>query len=127
MAKALGIADASALPPTALAQLQQLANPWMRFFLGYDPAPALAKVTCPVLALNGDKDLQVLVTQNLPVIEKLLKDAGNKEVTAVSLPGLNHLFQHTKTGNPSEYSTIEESFAPEAIKLIGEWIVSKTK
>lgn len=127
MAKALGLPGTSTLPPAALAQLKQLANPWMHYFLGYDPAPALSKTTCPVLALNGDKDLQVLVTQNLPVIERLLKDAGNKDVMAVSLPGLNHLFQHTKTGNPSEYSTIEESFAPEAIKLIGEWIVSKTK
>ena len=127
MAKALGLADASALPDSARGQLMQLANPWMRFFLSYDPALALSKVTCPVLALNGDKDTQVLVQQNLPVIEKLLKDAGNKDVTAISLPSLNHLFQHSKTGSPSEYSTIEETFSPEAIKIIGEWVVSKTK
>jgi uncharacterized protein len=127
MAKALGLEGGKALPDSLKGQLMQLTNPWMHFFLGYDPAPALAKVTCPVLALNGDKDLQVLVKQNLPVIEKLLKDAGNKDVTALSLPGLNHLFQHAKTGSPSEYSELEESFAPEAIKLIGEWIVARTK
>jgi hypothetical protein len=127
MAKALGLAGAAALPDSARGQLQLLTNPWMHFFLSYDPAPALSKVTCPVLALNGDKDTQVLVWQNLPVIEKLLKDAGNKEVTALSLPGLNHLFQHTKTGSPSEYSQIEETFSPDAIKTIGEWIVARTK
>ncbi len=127
MAKALGLADSKALPASAVAQLQQLTNPWMRYFLRYDPAPNIARVTCPVLALNGEKDTQVLVTQNLPVIEKLLKDAGNKEVTAISLPGLNHLFQHAKTGGPSEYGQLEETFSPEALKLISEWIVARTK
>ncbi|WP_309718008.1 alpha/beta fold hydrolase [Armatimonas sp.] len=127
MAKALGLGGAAALPDSARGELMQLTNPWMHFFLIYDPAPTLAKVTCPVLALNGDKDTQVLVGQNLPVIERHLKDAGNKEVTALSLPGLNHLFQHTKTGSPSEYSQIEETFSPDAIKTIGEWIVARTK
>lgn len=127
MAKALGLGGADKLPASAKAELGQLTSPWMRYFLNYDPALALSKTTCPVLALNGDKDMQVLVNQNLPVVEKLLRDAGNTQVTAVSLPGLNHLLQHTKTGSVSEYSKLEESFAPEAIKLLGEWIVSKTK
>ena len=97
---------------------------WFRYFIMTDPATFWKKVKCPVLALNGEKDLQVSAKENLPAIEKALKSSGNKSVKIVSLPGLNHLFQHCTTGLPSEYSSIEETFSPEALKIIDNWILA---
>jgi pimeloyl-ACP methyl ester carboxylesterase len=107
----------------AEAQIKQALSPWFRYFLTYDPRLALAKVKCPVLALNGENDMQVLVTENLREIESTLKTAGNKDMTIVRLPRLNHLFQTSETGSPSEYGKIEETFAPVALKTIGDWIL----
>jgi hypothetical protein len=78
-----------------------------------------------VLALNGELDLQVPVDMNLPAIERILKESGNRDVTAKRMPGLNHLFQHAKTGSPSEYAKIEETMAPEVLSLIGGWIAER--
>ncbi len=108
---------------TALAQMKPLQTPWFRYFLTYDPRPTLAKVKCPVLAINGEKDLQVPPQQNLPEIERAIRSNGNAQVTIKELPGLNHLFQTTKTGAPSEYGRIEETFSPDALKLVGDWIL----
>ncbi|HWS01376.1 MAG TPA: hypothetical protein VN249_12210, partial [Prolixibacteraceae bacterium] len=85
-------------------QINQIANPWMLYFIRYDPAIALESVTCPVLAVNGEKDLQVPPGVNLPAIEKALKKGGNKQVTIKEFPNLNHLFQECKTGSPGEYA-----------------------
>jgi uncharacterized protein len=95
---------------------------WFRYFIITDPAIFWKKVKCPVLALNGEKDLQVSAKENLPAIEKTLKSSGNKSVKTVKLTGLNHLFQHCKTGLPAEYSEIEETFSPEALRIITDWI-----
>jgi len=97
---------------------------WFRYFIMTDPATYWKKVKCPVIALNGEKDLQVAANENLPAIEKALKSSGNKSVKTVKLPGLNHLFQDCKTGLPSEYSNIEETFSPEALKVISDWILA---
>lgn len=104
------------------AQVQNLLSPWMRFFLTYDPAPTLMKVKCPVLAINGEKDLQVPPKENLRTIDEALKAGGNKDYTVKELPGLNHLFQTAKTGSPSEYAKIEETISPAALEIIGNWI-----
>ena len=101
----------------------QLSSPWFKYFLLTNPANYLEKVTCPVLAINGTLDLQVPAKENLSEIEKSLKLAGNKNYKIVSLKGLNHLFQKTKTGNPSEYATIEETFNQKALEEIGKWIL----
>jgi uncharacterized protein len=98
--------------------VKTLTSPWFRYFLTYDPSTALRKVTCPVLALNGEKDLQVSPAQNLPTIRKALEEGGNKHFEVDELPGLNHLFQTTKTGAPSEYAEIEETIAPVALAWI---------
>lgn len=103
-------------------QVKQLVNPWMRFFLAYDPAPVLRKVSCPVLALNGEKDLQVPPRENLSTIEKALKEGGNDLVTVIQMPGLNHLFQECVTGSPAEYAEIEQTFSPLALAEISNWI-----
>jgi pimeloyl-ACP methyl ester carboxylesterase len=109
------------------AALSVLTSPWYRFFIKYDPCTDLAKVTCPVLALNGEKDCQVTAEDNLPLIESTLKSAGNTHLTAKKLPGLNHLFQTCKTGMPSEYETIEETMAPSLLTLISDWLAEQTK
>ena len=103
-------------------QTRLLRAPWMRFFLAYDPCPALSKIQCPVLALNGEKDIQVSAEQNLPEIRAALLRGGNKDVTVETLPGLNHLFQTAESGALSEYSTIRETFAPVALGKISDWI-----
>jgi pimeloyl-ACP methyl ester carboxylesterase len=97
---------------------------WLRFFLFTDPSAFWKKVKCPVLALNGEKDVQVAAHENLPAIEKAVRSSGNKAVKAMQLPGLNHLFQHCKTGLPAEYGEIEETFSPEVLQIISDWILS---
>lgn len=108
------------------SQVQNLISPWMRFFLTYDPAPTLMKVKCPVLAINGEKDLQVPPEENLRAIEEALKAGGNRDYTVKELPGLNHLFQTAETGSPSEYAKINETISPKALELIGDWILERT-
>ncbi len=104
----------------------QLASPWFRAFLRLDPVPYLAATSIPVLALNGGKDLQVPPKEDLGGIKAALGKGvvagANKKSAFVELPGLNHLFQHSNTGSPSEYASIEETFAPEALKAIADWI-----
>jgi len=105
-------------------QIKSLTSDWFRHFLTYDPAAGLRKVTCPVLAINGEKDLQVPPKQNLPVIRKALADARNKNFEVDELPGLNHLFQTAKTGAVSEYAEIEETMSPVALEKIASWILN---
>jgi len=109
------------------AQLQSLLSPWLKFFLTYDPKPTLIKVKCPVLAINGEKDLQVPPKENLNAIEEALVTGGNKNFTAKELPGLNHLFQTSQTGLPTEYAKTEETISPIALKIIGDWILEQTR
>ncbi len=107
------------------ASLGSLDTPWFHDFLKADPRADLRKLkTTPVLALIGSLDLQVPHEGNLPEIEKALARAGNKASTVKSLPGLNHLFQHAKTGSPSEYADIEETFAPEALDELTRWVLA---
>lgn len=111
------------LPPNQFnTAYGQLTSPWYRYFLTYDPAPALRRVTCPVLALIGEKDLQVPSGINLPAIRKALQEAGNPHFEVQELPGLNHLFQHANTGAPSEYGQIEETISPSVLNQIATWI-----
>ena len=106
--------------------VHQLTSPWMKFFLSYDPAPTLEKVKCPVLVLNGEKDLQVPPAQNLPPIRKVLAASGNKNYEVDELPGLNHLFQTAKTGSVGEYAEIEETMSPVAMEKMASWILKQT-
>ena len=114
--------------PAALdAQVKTVLSPWFRYLLVYDPREALRHVKCPVLALNGERDLQVPPTEDLSEIAKALREGGNKDFKTVSLPGLNHLFQTCTTGSPSEYATIEETIAPIALRTMGDWIIAHTQ
>ena len=109
------------------AQVNEVVNPWMLNFIKFDPATALAKVKCPVLAVNGEKDLQVPPKENLEAIKSALLKGGNTKVTTIEFPGFNHLFQECKTGLPAEYSTIEQTFSPIAMSEILKWIQMQTK
>lgn len=107
--------------------VQQTTAPWMLNFIQHDPAQTLKRVKCPVLALNGSKDLQVPAKENLVAIEKALKTGGNNGITVKELPNLNHLFQECKTGVPSEYGQIQQTFSPKALNEINLWILSQTR
>ena len=108
----------------AQALAVQLSSGWMRDLLDYDPAVTLAKVKCPILALNGSKDGQVPPDQNLPAIKAATR--ANPDVTIEELPNLNHLFQTAKTGNVGEYADIEETVAPIALDAMSDWIRKHT-
>jgi len=105
------------------ATIAQLLDPWFRWFLRYDPAPVLARLRMPVLAINGALDRQVLAGPNLAGIRTAM--AGHPDVTATELPGLNHLFQTARTGGVGEYAEIEETMAPGAMALIAAWIQAR--
>lgn len=109
------------------AQIDAVTTPWFRYFLTYDPVPTLQKLRCPVLAVVGQRDLQVEPAQNIPAIEAALKAARNPDFRVQELPGLNHLFQTCRTGSVAEYGQIEETFAPAALAAIGDWIEAHTK
>ena len=110
------------------AQVRTLAKqsltPWMRYFLTFDPRPALEKIRVPVLALNGELDVQVDADQNLTAIAAALEKGGNRNVTVHRLPEHNHLFQRAKTGLINEYGVIEETISPEVLDLIRDWVLS---
>lgn len=129
-ARALAVlkADGAALnaSPQQLAGIaKQFSSSWIRGLMDYDPRPTLAKVRVPILAVNGSKDMQVPAQQNLSAIRAATR--GNKDVTAVELPGLNHLLQTAQTGAAGEYADIEETIAPIALETITNWVVAHTK
>jgi len=107
-------------------QLKAILSPWFRFFLTYDPKSTLMKVKCPVLAINGELDLQVPPKENLSAIEEALKTGGNTKYTIRELPKHNHLFQRAQTGTISEYAKIEETISPIALNVITQWILKQT-
>jgi uncharacterized protein len=103
-------------------QVKMMTSAWFRELLRYDPTATLAKVKCPVLAINGAKDVQVAADANLPAIRDALKKAGNADVETVELPGLNHLFQECKTGGVAEYASIEQTMSPQALEIVTKWV-----
>ncbi|MBL0357810.1 MAG: alpha/beta hydrolase [Chitinophagaceae bacterium] len=100
----------------------QLSIPWYRYFMKVNPADYLSKLNCAVLALNGEKDIQVAADLNLAVIQKIMAAQKVHSFKVQKMPGLNHLFQHCETCSVEEYGELEETFAPEALQLIGNWI-----
>jgi pimeloyl-ACP methyl ester carboxylesterase len=118
---ALGLSDAA-----IEGQIKLATSPWLRHFLGYDPKATLMKVKCPVLAINGEKDLQVAAKVNLGAMREALEAGGNRAVETVEFPNLNHLFQTCQTGAVAEYGQIEETMAPVALETIGKWIRRQT-
>lgn len=107
----------------ARAQILGSNSPWARFFMAHDPAVDLIRVKCPVLALNGDKDLQIRASVNLPAIDYALEAGGNTDFEAIEYPGINHLFQTSETGAIEEYGQIEETISPAVLEDIADWIL----
>lgn len=103
--------------------VNQVSSPWFQYFFKYDPAPNLARIKVPVLALNGALDRQVPPAANLAAIRAAT--AGNADVTLIEMPNLNHLFQTAATGGIGEYATIEETFSPAALDLMAKWITER--
>ena len=104
------------------SQLTIMLSPWYRFFLSVKPSRYLTKIKCPVLVLNGEKDVQVSADENLAAINDALKQAKNSKVTVNKLTGLNHLFQTAESGMPDEYAKIEETISPSVLEIIAKWI-----
>jgi pimeloyl-ACP methyl ester carboxylesterase len=103
-------------------QLQMLQWPWFRTFLALDPHTYLSKVTCPALAITGEKDVQCPPDENLSAMEHSLREAGNQNFEIVEMAGLNHLFQTAKSGSPLEYEQIAEIISPDALQTILDWM-----
>ena len=118
------VVNGAGLPADLAQNLQlvkaQCSTPYMRYFLNLGLTDLIGKIRCPVLALNGTNDRQVDCEENLSILRRGLK--GPKTVLAID--GVNHLFQHSTTGDPSEYKDIEETFAPNVIQLVIEWLKS---
>jgi pimeloyl-ACP methyl ester carboxylesterase len=106
----------------AKLEVTRLTAPWTQSFFKLDPATYWQKVRCPVLALNGEKDVQVDPKLNLPKIKAALEKAKNTDVTIEALPGLNHLFQEAKTGQVDEYARIEQTISPKVLERMAGWI-----
>jgi len=121
---AQGVADKLVDQNEAETLPQDDSRAWERYFLAYDPAPTLVRLTVPVLALNGSLDVQVPAKENLAAAREALKN--NSRATVMELPGMNHLLQDAKTGAPSEYNDIEETMSPTALKIITDWLGMQT-
>lgn len=111
------------IPNSALrSQAKMISSNWFRSFLAYDPLSTLNRIKCPILVINGSKDVQVSAVSNLASMRKVL--ARNPDAKIVEFLGLNHLFQDAKTGFPDEYSQITETISPTLLKFIVEWITA---
>ena len=109
------------LPDQLKANLPALlqSQPWLDYFITYDPTPTLQQIKCRTLALNGEKDVQVVATQNISAAQRHIP---SELLTTKIYPNLNHLFQNCTTGMPIEYAQIEETISPEVLKDIVNWI-----
>ncbi len=112
------------IPPEGLPTeaFEALLSPWFRRFLSLDPRAYLEKVSCPVLALVGEKDLKVPPAENLREIERALKRGANPAAVVRQLPDINHNLQTARTGKASEYFLIEETVAPSVLALVTSWM-----
>lgn len=117
-----GVTDEASLDKFAGGIIQEVKQPWFNYFIRFKPENYLKNVRCAVLALNGEKDIQVAAAPNLEAIRRIMTEKMVKTFTVQSLPGLNHLFQHCNTCTTQEYAQLEETFSPEALHIISKWI-----
>ena len=118
MMRLAGRPDTMTVATVRQQSIRQVA--WYKWFIDYDPADNISKTRCPVFALNGDRDCQVIPSLNLTAIERLLPKSKRNLIR--EYPGLNHLFQHCTTGLVTEYRQIEETISPEVLSDIAQWI-----
>ncbi|MHC4325756.1 MAG: alpha/beta hydrolase family protein, partial [Planctomycetota bacterium] len=98
-------------------------SPWFRFFIDYDPNPALEQVMCPALFLFGELDTQVPAEIHRMAIANILKKSSNNDYTLKTIPKANHMFQSAKTGSPSEYMSLEKEFVPGLLEYMSDWLL----
>jgi dienelactone hydrolase len=103
----------------------EVNTPWLHFFLNHDPRNDWMRVKCPVLALNGGKDVQVNASSNLNAISTALEAGKNYRYKTAVFPDLNHLFQTANTGSPGEYGKIDETFSTDAMESIADWLIKE--
>jgi pimeloyl-ACP methyl ester carboxylesterase len=117
-----GVTDEKSKTSFLKGMVRQLSSPWFSYFMKFDPADYITRVSCPVLALNGEKDIQVAAKPNLAGIKAALQKNNNSHVITMEMPGLNHLFQHCKKCSVDVYGDLEETFDMVTLKIIGNWI-----
>jgi len=105
-------------------RIATLLTPYFRDIIKCDPSVALSKVSCPVLAIIGEKDLQCPPKENIPALEKALRAGENRNFRVIEMAGLNHLLQTSTSGAMSEYASIEETISPQALTAISDWLLS---
>lgn len=103
-------------------KIQAMNSPWFRYFLSFNPDDYLKNVKCPMLALYGSKDVQVLPDENIQALVKIIKKHKKQNFTYYTFEGKNHLFQNAKTGYISEYALLEETFSPDVLRYLAGWI-----
>jgi len=108
-------------------KIQSQLKPWWRYAMQYDPRATLMNVRCPVLALNGEKDMQVPAKENVTAISDALRAGGNTHFMVLEIPGVNHAFQTAQTGMELEYAKIEETMSPVVLQTIADWIIAQTR
>jgi dienelactone hydrolase len=123
----VGLHAKNVTPEMYATQIGPELKPWLKYFISTDPDQFWNKVNCPVLALDGEKDIQVYPEQNISAIRASLQKAGNKKVTSIIFPGLNHLFQHCTKCTVAEYKELQETFAPEVLQTMGGWLKKNTE
>mgnify|MGYP003692251147 CR=1 FL=1 len=114
--------DEDVSPAAIKQQATMLSGRWFRHFLRYDSRVFLRQTTIPVLALNGEEDIQVASKSNLAGIKEALDQAGNTQYKIQAFPKLNHLFQHCNACTFAEYAELEETFSPEVLEVMIDWI-----
>ncbi|NIO27656.1 MAG: alpha/beta fold hydrolase [Candidatus Latescibacteria bacterium] len=100
-------------------------SPWFRYFIDYDPKPALKLVDCPVLLLFGGLDTQVPMEMHSVAMVDALKEGGNDDYTLTTIPKANHQFQRALTGSPSEYMQLEKEFVAGFLQYVSDWILER--
>ncbi|HTD94845.1 MAG TPA: alpha/beta fold hydrolase [Chitinophagaceae bacterium] len=123
----LGFGSEAAIPDLANRLVRGFSGKWFRYFLSFDPAPYLERLTGKVLAINGEKDLQVIPASNLAGIENALRKSKVKTYMVRTIPGLNHLFQTCIKCTLQEYGDLEETFSPVAMQVVNEWLDKNVK
>lgn len=101
-------------------QVLAQGSSWLKWFINYNPVPDISACACPVFAINGDKDIQVISSLNLTSISENLPKSDQNFVK--EYPSLNHLFQHCRTGAVTEYRTIEETISFEVLEDLASWL-----
>jgi dipeptidyl aminopeptidase/acylaminoacyl peptidase len=122
-----GVVDSATQHKFASTFASQFDLPWLRYFMSYDPAALVSNVTAKVLALNGEKDIQVPAELSQQGWRSLLAKSHSRKYDVKTLPGLNHLFQECKRCDVEEYGELEQTISPTALSAVSDWLDKEVK